>query len=78
MDLTTPYPKAVAAALRAEMARGQKSITELGDALGLERQAAKKRYDGDKDMTVAEVDLAAQWLGIDRQVLFGVDATAVA
>jgi plasmid maintenance system antidote protein VapI len=70
------YPRAVAAELRAQMARQQKSIAELADILGLERQAAKKRYDGDKEMTVSEVDRAAGWLGIDRQVLLQVEAVA--
>jgi hypothetical protein len=70
------YPKAVAAELRAQMARQQKSIADLADMLGMERQAAKKRYDGEREMTVSEVDRAAAWLGIERQTLFGVEAVA--
>lgn len=76
MALDDGYPKAVAAELRAQMARQQKSIAELADVLGMERQAAKKRFDGDREMTVSEVDRAAAWLGIDRQDLFGVEAVA--
>jgi len=60
------------------MARQQKSISDLADIFGMERQAAKKRYDGDRDMTVTEVDLAAQWLEVDRMVLFDAVPAAVA
>lgn len=73
---TTEYPKAVAAELRAQMARKQASIADLADILGLEPRAARRRYDGEKPMTVSEIDRAAAWLGIDRQQLLQVEAAA--
>lgn len=72
----TTYPKAVAAELRAEMGRQQKTVAELADILGLERQAAKKRYDGDKPMSVDELATAAAWLGVERAVLYEAEAVA--
>jgi hypothetical protein len=77
MDRLTTYPKAVAAELRAQMARQQRSIAELGEALGLrDRKSAKVRYDGTKSLTLEEVELAAAWLGIDRDLLFDAEAVA--
>lgn len=64
----------VAAELRAEMARQNKSVADLAVALGLkDPKSARARYTGDKSLTVTEVDVAARWLGVPRAQLLDVD-----
>ena len=74
----TPLPTKVAEELRAEMARQRKTITQMADALGLDRKATKLRYDGDKSMTLTEVECLADWLGIRIEDLVLGVALAVA
>lgn len=77
METPIQLPQLAAAELRAEMARQQKSVTQLADALGLERQAAKARYDGKKSLTLDEVEMVALWLVVDvDQLLRGRQAVA--
>lgn len=46
------------------MAWQQRSVTEMADAMGLDRKAAKRRYDGEKPMTLDEVEFLASWLQV--------------
>ena len=74
----TPLPTKVAEELRAEMARQRKTITHMADALGLDRKATKLRYDGDKSMTLTEVETLASWLGVSIEDLLLGPVLAVA
>ena len=77
MEPPIQLPQIAAAELRAEMARQLKTVTHLADALGLERQAAKLRYDGKKSLTLDEVEMIALWLKVDvEQLLRGRQAVA--
>ena len=78
MESPVQLPQIAAAELRAEMARQQKTITNLADALGLvERRGAKARYDGKKSLTLDEVEMLALWLHVDvEQLLRGRQAVA--
>lgn len=60
-----PFPERVAAELRSEMAYQQKTLTQMAEALDLDRKATKLRYDGSKPMTLAEIELLADWLEVE-------------
>ncbi len=49
-----------------------KTPAHLAEVLGVSRQAAKKRYDGEQPYTLNEIELVADWLQVDRaQLLVG-------
>lgn len=73
-----PLSQKVAAAVRAEMAVQQKTVTQMAEALGIDRKAMKLRYDGEKSMTLSEVERLAIWLGVDVEALLTGAALAVA
>lgn len=60
-----PFPERVAAELRSEMAYQQKSLTQMSEALELDRKATKLRYDGKKPLTLSEVETLASWLHVE-------------
>ena len=51
--------------MRSEMAYQQKSLTQMSEALNLDRKATKLRYDGSKPMTLAEIETLAAWLEVE-------------
>ena len=60
-----PFPERVAAELRSEMAYQQRTLTQMAEALKLDRKATKLRYDGVKPMTLAEIETLARWLDVE-------------
>jgi hypothetical protein len=73
-----PLPERVPAEIRAEMGFQNKSVADLAVTLGVSRQSAKRRYDGEQDYTLTEVEAIAKWLDVERsQLLVGLH-TAVA
>ena len=53
-----------AGALRAEMARQQRTSAELADHLGRSKAYISQRMNGHHDFTLTEIEEAAAWLGI--------------
>jgi hypothetical protein len=60
-----------AGAVRAEMARQQKTIDELALVIGREHRAARKRWKGIVSFTIDEIGDVADWLGVDKALLLG-------
>ncbi|WGD36822.1 hypothetical protein [Lysinibacter sp. HNR] len=52
----------VAAELRAEMGFQKLSINDLGTHLGVGYKAAKRRYDGNQELSLDELESASTWL----------------
>jgi hypothetical protein len=73
-----PLSQKVAAAVRAEMAVQQKTVTQMSEALILDRKATKLRYDGEKSLTLTEVERLADWLSVDVEGLLTGASLAVA
>jgi hypothetical protein len=78
MTMTSQDPQElsplVAREMRAEMARQRKTVSDLAVALGLrDPKSARARYDGSKSMTISEVEVVADWLGIRRSQLLDVE-----
>ncbi len=71
-----PLPDIVAANVRAEMAKRQLTVTQMAEALGLDRKVTLSRYRGIKSLTLTEVDLLARWLDVDVDVLLGLHERA--
>jgi energy-converting hydrogenase Eha subunit A len=57
-------PLAVAAEVRAEMARQRVSQQPIADALGISRQALSRRMTGEIPFDVAELESIAGFLGV--------------
>jgi hypothetical protein len=74
-----PLDERVPAEIRAEMAFQQKTVVELAGVLGVSRQSARRRYDGDMPFALNEVEAIAEWLNIERsQIVMGLHSTAKA
>jgi transcriptional regulator with XRE-family HTH domain len=71
----TDYCAAVAAEVRAEMARQGRSRADLAGALGVTPATAARRFSGETPFDVYELALVADWLGVDPAAL-GPDAMA--
>lgn len=56
--------QAIAGELRAEIARQQRRMGDLGEVLGLSQPAVSARLNGRQPLTVEELIVVAQWLGI--------------
>jgi plasmid maintenance system antidote protein VapI len=78
MASTNLLSQKVAAALRAEMGAQMKTVSQMAEALDLDRKATKLRYDGKRDLTLSEVDTLADWLGVDVDYLLRGQRLAVA
>lgn len=64
------YVQQVAAEVRAEMARQDKSVDELAEVLGVKtRPTARLRLDGTTAFDTAELWAIATWLGVDVRKL---------
>ena len=63
------YGEAVAAEVRAEMARQQKTPTDLASALQVTPATARSRLAGKTFFNVVELVVIASWLGIDVEQL---------
>lgn len=63
--MTPPeYQAAVAAEVRAEMARQHKGLGDLAQALDISRPTASRRLSGDAAWDVAELMQVALWLAV--------------
>ncbi|BBJ71037.1 hypothetical protein KPHES18087_05080 [Corynebacterium ulcerans] len=56
---------AIAAEIRAEMARQQKSLSELSDAVGIPLSTIRRSVKGQRAFTIDELASVAAWLGRD-------------
>jgi transcriptional regulator with XRE-family HTH domain len=54
----------VAANLRAEMAAQRKSVTDLSAALRVGHRAATRRWSGEQDIGLNELELLSKWLDV--------------
>jgi transcriptional regulator with XRE-family HTH domain len=69
-DVPTPATTArdaIAAEVRAEMARQSKSYADLGDVLGVTRQSVHLRLRGHQPFRGEELVLIARWLGVPAE-----------
>jgi hypothetical protein len=69
---------AIAAEVRAELARQSKTGADLGDMLGVTRQSAHLRLRGDQPFRGEELVLIARWLGIPAEQFIRIPAAASA
>lgn len=75
MEMTpTGYGEAVAAEVRAGMARRNHRITDLAEVLGVTPATASSRFYGKTPFDVVELAVVAEWLGISIDRLAAVDA----
>jgi transcriptional regulator with XRE-family HTH domain len=59
----------VAANLRAEMAAQRKTVTDLAEALHVGHRAATRRWSGDQDIGLNDLDQISVWLEIPVSTL---------
>lgn len=64
-----PLSDRTAARIRGLMAEQKKTTQELGDALGISRQAAARKANGEVNFTVPDLEKIAAWLGKDPKEL---------
>ena len=57
--------EAVAAEIRAELARQQKSLNELADAVGMNVSTIRRSVKGQRAFTIDELAATTTWLGMD-------------
>lgn len=69
MTYPMQLPQKVASEVRAEMGRQQKTLAQMAEAIDLDVQAARRRYRGEKPLTLDEVEILAAWLGVDLDQL---------
>ena len=69
MSSALSLSQTAAGALRAEMARQQKTGVELAQHLGRSRAYVSQRMTGQHDFTLTEIEDAAQWLGVPYMAL---------
>lgn len=64
--MTTPQElsKSVAGEVRAEMARQQKSTSQLAATLNVHQETARRKLSGNMAFTVEELGRASAWLGV--------------
>lgn len=68
----------IAAEIRAEMARQQRSQRELADALSYTQQAVSRRLAGHVAIDLNELDLIARFLGVSVAHLMRLDTPTIA
>ena len=66
---TATFAHNIAGAVRAELARRGKTVTELTNVIGWSSRTTYRRLNGDAAFTVDELELIANWLHVDVQVL---------
>lgn len=65
-------PARIAAEVRSEMAYQARSVTELASVLGLGVRATQRRYAGEVEFGLDEIEEVAAWLGVSKtQLLTG-------
>lgn len=69
MTYPTTLGQRVAATVRAHMGWQRFSVAELASVLGLQQRAAKRRYDGEQDYSLAELERVAEWLDVSKEEL---------
>lgn len=77
-DIPTPATMArdaIAAEVRAEMARQNKSLADLGDVLGVTRQSMHLRLRGTQPFRGEELILIARYLGVPAEQFVRVEPT---
>lgn len=72
MSTAAPLRKAIAAELRAEMARQQRTGVDLAKVLACSQQTASRRMIDGRGLDLDELPLIAEWLGVDVMQLLGV------
>lgn len=78
-DVPTPATMArdaIAAEVRAEMARQSKSLADLGDVLGVSRQSMHLRLRGHQAFRGEELVLIARYLGVPAEQFIRVSPVA--
>jgi transcriptional regulator with XRE-family HTH domain len=63
--MTTEINEAVAANLRAEIARRKRRQADLTDVWGISQMGVSRRLAGSVPITAGELQAAAEWLGLD-------------
>lgn len=56
--------------IRARLALADKSMGDLGEALGLSRASVSARMNGHRDFTFTELEVVADFLGLSMRDLF--------
>lgn len=69
MQQATTLPERIAAEVRSEMAWQRRSVPELATVLGVGLRAAQRRYSGEVEIGLDEIDPIADWLGVSRNQL---------
>lgn len=64
MSSTNPVRAAAAGVIRAEMARRRLTSTDLASALNCSQSSASRRMTGEVGLSLDEVAVIAEWLGI--------------
>ena len=73
-DMSTtgiPLRERIAAELRAEMARQQRTGVQLAQVLKCSQQTASRRMIDGRGLDLDELPLIAEWLGVDVMQLLG-------
>lgn len=78
MSSPSNLSQSVAAELRAEMARQRKTTTDLAYALKISQSSASLRYSGKQTLTLDEVGIVAEWLGVPLTALLAAHARRAA
>lgn len=69
---------AIAAEVRAELARQNKTVADLGDVLGVTRQSMHLRLSGQQPFRGEELVLIARYLGVSAEQFFQAPTAAEA
>ncbi|MCK6096255.1 helix-turn-helix transcriptional regulator [Micrococcus sp. EYE_162] len=64
--------------IRSRLALADKTLSDLGEALGLGRAAMSARMNGHRDFSFSELELVADFLGVQMRDLFAFEDAAVA
>ena len=70
------YWQQVAGQVRAEMARQRKTTAELATTLGVHKETARFRLNGERPFGLIELAKVAAWLQVDIDALAGSEAVA--
>ena len=63
--------------IRSRLALADKSMGDLGEALGLSRASVSARMNGHRDLSFSELETVADFLGVPMRDLFAFDAEVV-
>lgn len=74
MPMTDSLAHAVAAEIRAEMARQQRQQTDLGEFLGVKQPTISRKLAGKTEFRIDELEKIAEFLGVPVKTFFKVAA----